>query len=115
MALARGLELAKELHIDKLEIQLDSISCTQTIQGNEEVISECARIINRYRKLIKTQSWEIKVFHVFREGNHAADWLANQGVRQDDRGKSIDTIPLELFYILKEDIQGVDLPCLIPT
>lgn len=115
LALARGLELAKDLQIAKLEVQLDNLACTQILQGKEELRNECAHIFKKCCELINAPNWEVKIIHVFREGNRAADWLANQGVHQEERLNFIETIPLELYNILKEDIQGVALPRLVPA
>lgn len=115
MALARWLDIAYELQITKLEIQLDNMACVQLLQNKAMGRSECAHIINHCRKLIEKPNWTIKVCHVYRQGNRAADWLANQGVLQDIRISFIDHIPLALYRILMEDIRGVSTTRLIPT
>lgn len=45
LALARGLDLADELQITKLEIQLDHLACVQTLYNNELGRNGCAHII----------------------------------------------------------------------
>lgn len=52
--------------------------------------------------------------HVYRKGNRAADWLANQGVIQGVTSQIFTTVPISLHRILVEDIGGVAFPRLIP-
>lgn len=50
----------------------------------------------------------------YREGNRAADCLANHGVAQPRRITMLEDIPLALHRILDEDVQGVAMPRYIP-
>lgn len=57
----------------------------------------------------------LKIVHVYREGNRAADWLINKGVAQLINISFIDSIPIGLARLLEEDIQGVAIiPRLVP-
>lgn len=114
MALHRGLELARSLRIGKLMVQLDSLSCVQTIQSTTPSSGECAHVIDSCRSLINDSQWEVRVSHVYREGNRAADWLANLGETHPHGIVILEETPLALRRILIEDIQGVAVPRLIP-
>lgn len=114
MALTAGLELARDLEIRKILIQLDNLACVQSIKSVEAGSGECAHLINFCRSMINLEDWEVSVIHVFREGNRAADWLANQGVTQPRRTVILEEIPIALSRILEEDIRGVAMPRLIP-
>lgn len=57
---------------------------------------------------------EVKIAHIYREGNRAADWLANRGVSQDTDFVILNFIPLGLSSILAEDVRGVAFPHLVP-
>lgn len=46
MAFARGLELAQELQISQLMVQLDNFACVQMIQHKEAGRNECTHLIN---------------------------------------------------------------------
>ena len=65
-------------------------------------------------ELLHRGDWEVQVFHVYREGNRVADWLANQGVAQSHRIVILEDIPLALRRIVDEDFRGVALPRLVP-
>ena len=114
LALLQGLEMARELHIKKFVVQLDNQACVQAITGDVEGSGECTHIINACRRLVRDSSWDIRVSHIFREGNRAADWLANYGVAQPLRFFVLEDIPLSFSRILEEDCRGVALPRFIP-
>lgn len=114
LALVRGVELAKSLDIKKLEIHMDNLACVQFLNGKENGRGLCTHELNRCRQLIDTEGWEVIITHVFREGNRAADWLANHGVSKACRLHILDSIPVDLSRILEEDVRGVALPRLAP-
>ncbi|KAK1376046.1 hypothetical protein POM88_032239 [Heracleum sosnowskyi] len=109
-AMETGLDLAKRMGIRHLMIQMDSLSCIYSLQSSEPYGKECVHIVHQCRDLIKNNNWEVTFFHCYREGNRAADWLANQGVVQDTRVQMIQVPPLELSCILHEDLDGVSWP-----
>ena len=114
MALLKGLELAQELQVCKLIIQLDNLACVQIIQNKAAGRNECTHLLNRCLYLIHQESWEVKIVHVYREGNRAADWLANLGVSQLLPTILHSSAPSGLCPILQEDLQGVSIPRLLP-
>lgn len=91
MALGQGLELARELQVSKLVVQLDNIACM--CASLEEYVSE--------------SSWEVKVIRVYREGTRVTDWLASHGVAQPQRVMIVEHIPIALTRLLDEDIRWV--------
>lgn len=113
-ALVSGLDLAGDLQIRKLVIQLDNMACVQALCNTHAGSGECAHLINYCRRVIGHDDWEVRIFHVYREGNRAADWLANHGVAQPLRSVILEDIPLALIRILDENIRSVALPRLIP-
>lgn len=114
MALHRGLHVARNLQIRKLIIQMDNQACVQIFKGEEEASGECAHLIQQCRNLLSSPDWKISITHVYREGNRAADWLANQGVTQSCSLHLFNNPPSPLSRILAEDLQGVAFPRLIP-
>lgn len=60
--------------------------------------------------------WRVKLVHVFREGNCAADWLANLGVAHNSNVVVFNNVPSELGRIIMEDARGVGvaIPHLVP-
>lgn len=113
-ALLRGLELARNLQIRKLVVKMDNQARVNLMQKNEPGEAECAHLINRCHELFRKEEWETRIQHVYREGNRAADWLANHGVAQTLRIVILEDIPIELRSIVDEDFRGVALPRLIP-
>lgn len=113
-ALVRGLELAMNLQIANLIVQLDNLACVQVLRSKKWERNECSHLIEHAIKLIESPAWTVKIIHVYREGNRAADWLANHGVAQHIRLQIFPSAPLELSRIIDEDIRGVAIPRLIP-
>lgn len=106
--------MGKNLSISKLEIHVDNLACVQFLNTREAGSGDNARELNYCRMLLDDDSWETKIFHVYREGNRVADWLTIHIVYQESRLIIIDNIPIELSRILEEDIRGVALPRLGP-
>ncbi|KAL2922892.1 hypothetical protein RDABS01_014383 [Bienertia sinuspersici] len=82
---SHGLELAKELGIPKLIVQMDNSACVQALLQDEFLGGECYHILNHCREFIKHENWVVQVQHCYREGNKVADWLANKAVQQEER------------------------------
>ena len=114
MALHKGLEMAKELQIHKLQVQLDNIACVQLLQAGDSGRNECTHLLRQCIQLIQSEAWEIQIRHVYREGNKAADWLANLGVTQLLPISIFSLAPRGLSSILDEDIRGVSTLRAIP-
>ena len=95
-------------------IQLDNLACVQLLENKEEASGECAHIIKSCKKLIEDPTWKVCIKHVYREGNRAANWLANHGVVQNCSLHLLHDPPPSLFRILAEDVQGVAFPRLVP-
>ena len=51
----------------------------------------------------------------YREANRAPDWLANKGVQSINDIVLLDSPPLELCSILRDDVTGVSFPRVIAT
>lgn len=106
MALTKGLELARELQIKKLLVQLDNLACVQLLQNRVAGRNECTHMLNHCIQLIQQEDWEIKITHVYCEGNRAPDWLANHGVTQLLPTIFHTSAPAGLSSILEEDFRG---------
>lgn len=114
-AVEMGLELAIRMGISKVMLQMDNQAAILALQGSDDYGGECAHIVQHCRNLIINNSWEVLLRHVYREGNRAADWLANVGVMQNSRMELIQVPPLELGRILHEDLMGVARPRLVAS
>lgn len=80
-ALLRGLEKAKNLGMDSIDILLDSELLVKQIKGEYSVRSEFLKpLFDKVTSLLKTfRSYSIK--HVSREQNAEADRLAKRAVK----------------------------------
>lgn len=114
LALMRGLDLANNMHIQQLEVQLDSLACIQALQSNRKENRAFTHKLNYCREMIENPQWKVWITHIYREGNRAADWLANNGVIQEERLVILRNIPVALRRIMEEDMRGVAFPRLIP-
>lgn len=106
LALSKGLDLAKELQIANLHVQLDNLACVRMLQAGDSGRNECTHILQHCLNLIKHEGWTVHVKHVYREGNKAADWLANLGVSQLLAIYVFYSAPRGLSSILDKDLRG---------
>ncbi|XP_074270970.1 uncharacterized protein LOC141594882 [Silene latifolia] len=72
-ALAVGLEQARALGIRKLLIHMDNRTCVSFIHEEQLLSKSLCLIVQQCINLIKLEGWVVKVDHVFREANRAAD------------------------------------------
>lgn len=100
LALLRGLELARNLHVSNLIVQLDSQTCVQAIHAGSSNVGGCTHLIKKCVELLKKEDWRVKVIHIYREGNRAADWLADRGVEQHHAIQLFEEA-IELYHVLK--------------
>ena len=96
------------------------------LESNSKVVvgiinGDIVRVDKNYNLVmqIKTmlgRDWEVKTFHVYREDNCVADWLANFGLTRDllDRGSDVITDPpAGVYTLLYYDLIGSTIPRLI--
>lgn len=62
LAITQGLELARDLMICQLEVQVDSMSCVQAIGIIHPSIGECIHELNYCRAMLGKDDWRIKVY-----------------------------------------------------
>ncbi|WCJ35671.1 DNAse I-like superfamily protein [Euphorbia peplus] len=104
-----GLDLAWKLGMRQVEVELDS-------QVVIQLVTEASRSFHRYfwliegcRTLLK-RGWDVRVKHTFREGNQAADWLANFAGNLSLGYHECDGPPAGLQDILQADKCGIGTP-----
>lgn len=73
MALAKELELAKDLDIKKLEVQKDNMACVQGIRSKDNGRGECSHLLAGCISLINIQDRTLEVSDIYREGNRAVE------------------------------------------
>ena len=109
-----GLEMAVQLGIQKIILQMDNKACLEGLKNPDYHGGEHFHVLNNCRNLINSFGCNISLLHCFREGNKVADSLANMGVELGVRVVFFETPPMPITYLLREDIVGVATPRLIP-
>ena len=100
-ALYRGLQLAKSMNIEKLWVQLDSLVVVSMLNGNNSWSREHEPLMDRCKKLIQSQDWEIKISHCYRETNQVVDKLDNMRIDLISSCNILSSLPKRpLFYYL---------------
>ncbi|CAN1160447.1 Putative ribonuclease H protein At1g65750, partial [Linum perenne] len=77
-AAAIGLELAWEMQVRKVHLQIDSSSSVLAITNPHQVDHRHGHILQHIRNLMQ-RNWTVTVSHIFRERNRVADLLAHHG------------------------------------
>ncbi|CAN0904536.1 Putative ribonuclease H protein At1g65750 [Linum grandiflorum] len=73
-----GMERAWRLGVSNLEVQLDSLTAISLFQEQGSCDHQHAVLVLKFRKLV-TRNWSVRLRHVYREANQAADFLAALG------------------------------------
>ncbi|CAN1125966.1 Putative ribonuclease H protein At1g65750 [Linum perenne] len=101
-----GLQLAWEQGYRKIQLQLDSQCAVQLLQREGLEDHAHAATIMTATELLR-RNWEVQILHVYRESNHAADFLANIGHSCPLGFHSIEQSDPNLYYWLLYDQLGV--------
>ncbi|CAN0846076.1 hypothetical protein LINGRAHAP2_LOCUS4279 [Linum grandiflorum] len=78
------MERVWRLGILNMEIQLDSMTAISLFQSEGPCYNQHATLVMKFRRLL-FRNWLVRLRHVYREANHAADFLATRtllGVRK---------------------------------
>ncbi|CAN0872407.1 Putative ribonuclease H protein At1g65750 [Linum grandiflorum] len=73
-----GLHLAWNGGACKVTVQTDSLAATILAEQQENTDYQHAQLMIQIQELLQ-QDWEVKIVHIFREGNFLADHLAGRG------------------------------------
>jgi len=79
-AILHGLRLARNLQIQRLWIQVDSIMVVEMLKGNTIWCSHHEPILRQCRAMVSYSGWKVKIPHSYLEANEDADMLANMGI-----------------------------------
>ncbi|XP_073051225.1 uncharacterized protein [Primulina eburnea] len=104
-AVRKGLELAWNSGYKKIVLGLDSAKVLQWLKKEEvpcssvlNLLSTCFNILNR--------EWEVRINHIYREQNRAADYLASEAKKYQRGYRDIWTPPKGLEDIIQDDKTG---------
>ncbi|KAJ1398438.1 Ribonuclease H domain [Sesbania bispinosa] len=94
------------LRLKHIWIETDSKTALDLIHKGVDSHHPCASIIRAISSLLN-KDWTVKISHEFREGNRAADWLAEYAFNFSLGYHFLSDPPLGICPILRDDIVGV--------
>ncbi|CAN1149044.1 Putative ribonuclease H protein At1g65750 [Linum perenne] len=101
-----GLQLAWELGQRKVVLQVDSRAAIQLLQEEGVPMHNHAMEVYDFCELLE-RDWEVSIRHTYREGNHAADFLAGIGHGYPLGRSSIPISDPSLGYFLRYDCMRI--------
>ncbi|CAN1836495.1 Putative ribonuclease H protein At1g65750, partial [Linum perenne] len=108
-----GIRRAWDAGYRKLEIQIDSTAAVAILLSKELVPShQFALEVLEFRDWIH-RDWMVRVKHVYREANHAADYLASLGHNTTRGAHEVDISDCNLAYFIRYDCMGISEPRVI--
>ncbi|PNX95782.1 ribonuclease H [Trifolium pratense] len=111
--LYEGLSMARNLGLERLEVQVDSEVLVKVTKKDGTGCTMSWNIMKKIRDLLLELDCEVRIKHIFREGNRCADALANMGCNQDVAWMTYQEPPFELLQVLTDDFRGVSFPRLV--
>ena len=110
-----GLLMTWDRGFRKVILESDSRVVVGLIKGESERVDNNFNLIMQIKSMLG-RDWEVEIFHVYREANCVADWLANFGLTRDllDRGADFLTDPpAGVYSLLYYDLIGSTITRLI--
>ena len=102
----KALNLAWKKGYRKIILEMDSKVAIQLITNGTNSTNAATRLVLDIRRMLKLD-WMVQVNHVFREGNRAADTLANISIRLPLGLHEMEVVPKEVLDIVYQDAVGV--------
>lgn len=107
--LLTGLCLAWSLRLPRIIIETDSLLAVKLLQGTVSPSHRFYSLIYAIKAFLRLP-WEFHLRHQHREGNRAADWMANMASLQPYGVHILQAPPIGLVPLLNDDISGVSFP-----
>ncbi|CAN1157810.1 Putative ribonuclease H protein At1g65750 [Linum perenne] len=101
-----GLRLAWNAGYKKIIVQTDSQVAVQLLTDESSTNHHHGLEISQFKEF-NARSWEIRIQHIYREGNRAADFLASIGHQRPIGIHSIPTSDCNLGFHLLYDALGI--------
>ena len=105
-ALQRGLNCARQLGVNRLEVRVDSKIVVELMTGRHTEQPKYHFLVRRCKQMICDTGWEVCIIHCFRETNQIADTLAKIGTMGGLDMVVYQTPPKEIQSILYSDKMG---------
>ncbi|CAN1156973.1 Putative ribonuclease H protein At1g65750 [Linum perenne] len=109
-----GLQIAWENGFRKVDARVDYQAILTLIKDNESATHQHVVDIAVLRELLERE-WDVTISHIYREGNFAADYLANLGHDYPWGVHLISLSDCNLSYFLRRDCIGISEPRFIPV
>ncbi|CAN1264564.1 Putative ribonuclease H protein At1g65750 [Linum perenne] len=107
-----GLNLAWDAGARRVMVQVDSRAAVNLISKAGNPCHQHAGEVTLIHQLLNRE-WEVMISHIYREGNQAADYLADIGHGLPTGTHSINVMDSTLCYFLRRDCMGISEPRLI--
>ncbi|CAN1187375.1 Putative ribonuclease H protein At1g65750 [Linum perenne] len=108
-----GIRLAWLRGFRKVEVQIDSQAVVAILlDTSTTLVHQHAIEVLEFRDWLE-KDWELKVKHIYREANQAADYLANKGHRLARGYHSVPLLDCNLVYYIRHDCMGISVPRLV--
>ncbi|CAN1747579.1 Putative ribonuclease H protein At1g65750 [Linum perenne] len=104
-----GLHIAWDRGLKKVELQVDALTILNLVEAECDPRHQHAMKFMEIRDLLR-RDWEIRIRHVYREGNRAADFLAGIGFQFPLGYHLIPTSNVNLGFHLRYDCIGITEP-----
>lgn len=105
----KGIQLAWDLGIKKLIVEVDSQCAVQQVQGSSSPPNANSTLI-REKKQMLGRDWQVRILHTYREANYAADWLASFAGTLAVGYHWLPHPPADLKLWLYHDLTGLSHP-----
>ena len=89
-----------------MDLESDSKVVVSLINGDSVRVDMNYNIIMQIKGMLG-RDWEVTTYHVYREANYVADWLANYGLTRDLLDRRSDVLeepPSGLYPLLYYDL-----------
>ncbi|CAN1845631.1 Putative ribonuclease H protein At1g65750, partial [Linum perenne] len=108
-----GIRRAWEAGYRRIEVQMDSKAAVAILLNSESGSSHQYTLeVLEFQDWLH-RDWEVKLIHIYREANHAADYLANLGHNTIRGTHNVEISDCNLAYFVRHDCLGISEPRLI--
>ncbi|CAN1265847.1 Putative ribonuclease H protein At1g65750 [Linum perenne] len=101
-----GLQRAWDAGYRRVVLQLDSQAAITLLTSDEGLYNQHGLEIETFREL-RGRDWMVVTKHIYREGNHAADYLASIGYDYPFGSHSVSLSDCNLGYFLRYDCLAI--------
>ncbi|CAN1830977.1 Putative ribonuclease H protein At1g65750 [Linum perenne] len=101
-----GLKRTWDAGFRRVVLLLDSKAAISLLNGSQGTAHQHGMEVLQFRELLD-RDWTIQIKHTYREGNHAADFLASIGYDYPFGSHTISISDCNLGYFIRYDCMGI--------